>query len=826
MRVAYAWGFACLLVLAGLGCSVRDRTGLKIASATPRDAGARGGACDAAAGCDDDDAGPVASAAQSCQHGACWWSREGDGCNSVGMPGSADRPAPANASEDEVPDFYLGLTHMRLGETDEKGAMDREAWQRFGFDLDGVCSNTAGCLAARERLSCKPLSQQTSFDGVGCRDNTFASLMPVAAAVPEIGERFGLSELVYNCNLRRGTYNIVLKVSHYNGTANDADVRADFYTSPGMVRLSPWDCPDPDFEMRYPPWRASTQFKVDPDNLLGEVEEVGKLPDSKVADGEAYVRDGYLVMHFPDDMLLRFAQDGADGFRGFAVQASQNVWTGRLERAQTGVWTLRDGIFAGRMGSDDLILAFRRIGLCKGTGIDGFYDSVVEWVQQSADVLLDGTNDEERACDAVSFGIGFEASQLTVGPAEKSVELVECCDPGVAIEDCSSECGDGKRTAKETCDTAIAAGMPDACPTECPAIAECAPRVLDGVGCQAQCKLVDLPIGAADGCCPLGADATTDADCVAVCGNNVVERDETCDPPGSCPVCVVADQCLILSSQGSAQSCNISCTVSQVLDCVSGDGCCGADCSASEDSDCSTTCGNGTVEAAETCDGSGSRACPEDCNDDAPCTTDYMSGSVDHCNIVCTHVPVTQPRSGDECCPTGASANTDADCEAECGNRSVETGEDCDDGNADSGDGCTPDCRAEDPKEQCLASLEGDRKPECAACGCEKCQDLVLDCFVSDSAEDAALCSALVECGMEKQCASETCFCGSAPLSTCLFGMANGPCKAEVEAAGRSTFPGDLVTRSTDTNYPAGRANTLAACMRDNCPAECEIPSE
>jgi cysteine-rich repeat protein len=347
---------------------------------------------------------------------------------------------------------------------------------------------------------------------------------------------------------------------------------------------------------------------------------------------------------------------------------------------------------------------------------------------------------------------------------------------------------------------------------------------LVGEGCSKECKGTPITvIGEADGCCPTGADATSDSDCAAVCGNGVIEQGETCDPQTSCPVCTVTDRCLAVSTTGSADGCNISCSITVQSTCVNGDGCCPEPCTPENDNDCSSSCGNGTLEGNETCDGSGDNACPTSCDDGDACTTDYQSGSPNHCNVVCTHVPVTAAMSGDGCCPPGASANTDSDCMAECGNGKPEQGEECDDGNKNAGDGCTAECKRESGIDQCIAQLEGDRLPECARCNCEKCQDLVLDCYASDNSQDNELCTTLVACGLREMCASERCYCGSSPLTTCIFGTGNGPCKAEVEAAGRSSIPGDLVTRSSNRNYPLGRANALAECARENCSAECAI---
>jgi len=56
---------------------------------------------------------------------------------------------------------------------------------------------------------------------------------------------------------------------------------------------------------------------------------------------------------------------------------------------------------------------------------------------------------------------------------------------------------------------------------------------------------------------------------------------------------------------------------------------------------------------------------------------------------------VTATVDGDGCCPAGANANDDDDCAPVCGNGAIEAGEQCDDGNTASGDGCDAACMNE-----------------------------------------------------------------------------------------------------------------------------------
>lgn len=804
------------------GCSVYEKDLLKQrrsgepATAT-KDAAPSDAAPDSAKDTDAGDEGGLSvSSPQDCNWGDCWWSSGGsESCRSAGTPKPTDRPRISDRPS--VPDIYVGLTSLRVGSTDVAGKESETAWQGFGFDLDGTCTNSSSCTG-QTRQSCKPGSAAIPFDGELCRDNTFARLQPVIAAVPELGERFGLGEDVFNCELWRGGWNEIVRVSNYNGEPNDPQVRVDFYLSTGIQEELAWECPAKDFRTHYPRWLSSRKWGVVSNGLSGPITTPGTLPDSKVADVEAYVRGGYLVARFPDDSEQGFLGKG-DPYRGFSFKVQKALFVGQLVQSQDGTWNMRDGLMAGRIRKTDLVQAFRNIGFCEKGELGAFYESMLTYVDENADLRADGINDAIMPCDAMSFALGFEAAQLLPGSAVSAPPRRECCAAGQSDEECSAKCGDGKVSGAEKCDTAIAEGQAGACPKSCEPTDSCTPRVVSGSECNATCEPMPITMaGAMDGCCPKGANATTDRDCKAACGNGVVETGETCDPPSSCKPCMQTDPCAPLRTIGNADSCNVRCQAMPITQCGPQDKCCPGSCSRANDSDCSASCGNGVIDMGETCEMRGNIVCPANCNDNNACTADATSGSAANCNIICSHTPITQAMAGDGCCPPGVGANDDSDCRPTCGNKLVEGGEQCDDGNMTAGDGCN-NCMTETQQQQCLTRIGVDDM--CSQCVCSKCTSAGLACYGAANAGDVTACRNMVDCGRMTKCGNPDCFCGSADIVLCLAGGGNGPCKDQVAAAGKTSSLFELLAAADNPMLPLGRANNLAACVDMNCAAAC-----
>jgi len=172
-------------------------------------------------------------------------------------------------------------------------------------------------------------------------------------------------------------------------------------------------------------------------------------------------------------------------------------------------------------------------------------------------------------------------------------------------------CGDGRVSLAEKCDVAIAAGLPGACPTSCPPLADCVARALDGSDCQAACVVSAQSCTDDDGCCPAGCSESNDEDCSQRCGDGTVQSSEgeTCEPDSPMHACPSAADCDDRKScttdllGGSAENCNLSCSHAEITSLITGDGCCPTGANANGDGDCVARCGNGVREPGEDCDG-------------------------------------------------------------------------------------------------------------------------------------------------------------------------------------------------------------------------------
>jgi hypothetical protein len=290
----------------------------------------------------------------------------------------------------------------------------------------------------------------------------------------------------------------------------------------------------------------------------------------------------------------------------------------------------------------------------------------------------------------------------------------------------SPRCGNGRVDPGETCDTAIAAGAPGACPATCDDNVPCTDDMPVGSGCELECQhkpITEAHVG--DHCCATEGDP----DCLPTCMNGIVDSGETCDtaiPRGMAGACPTAMDCMpnaacATSMLVSAGTCAAVCVHYQIVTAVHDDGCCPPGAAYMVDHDCPRLCGNGVQDQGESCDVGipplARGACPTSCDDGDACTTDFMRPI--GCQAACQHLPITAPISGDGCCPKDEDGNplanrlTDTDCQPVCHNGVIEPGESCDDDLATHSNPALPKSCPEHPPDCPPAPMLRENVPGC-----------------------------------------------------------------------------------------------------------------
>jgi hypothetical protein len=281
------------------------------------------------------------------------------------------------------------------------------------------------------------------------------------------------------------------------------------------------------------------------------------------------------------------------------------------------------------------------------------------------------------ACDPVEVNFadaGIDAAEVSCDESACGETPDSCCPAACNANndiDCAAICGNGTLEPGERCDPL------ETCPSECPAQG-CQLYALEQPGtCFAQCAPAGMQTACvnADGCCPSGCNANNDDDCQPACGNGAVESGETCDPLTSCPATCPQVGCQLRSLENGG-TCTAACANGALQTaCVNNDGCCPSGCNANNDNNCQPGCGNGVIEAGETCDPL--NTCPSSCPAQGCQLRTLQNGGT--CGAQCVNAgQQTACVNNDGCCPSGCNANNDNNCQPVCGNGAVEGNETCD----------------------------------------------------------------------------------------------------------------------------------------------------
>ena len=216
-----------------------------------------------------------------------------------------------------------------------------------------------------------------------------------------------------------GQFTVLLRVYGYNGQPNDTDVTLAIYSSPGLDE-------DPCLPSSAAQWDGTDAWPVDAITVngmgtggmgagggcgaAGPGAEGYDVDDPKYLSQQGYVTEGTLVVDLPQSALVFSSGNSAT-----EIKLVGGFLTADLVEEANG-WAMRNGVLTGRWRVADIfgILPTVEDGgtpICKDNALFGPVKSLLCNYPDITSSVVGAA----APCDALSFGMGFEAEAAQLG---------------------------------------------------------------------------------------------------------------------------------------------------------------------------------------------------------------------------------------------------------------------------------------------------------------------------------------------------------------------------------------------------------------------------
>jgi hypothetical protein len=274
-----------------------------------------------------------------------------------------------------------------LGETDRAGVASSTAWQGYGRDIDGITT-----VVGNDQGECKRVAgaaSATQADGPGGIDNSFGknivafllALSPTpsknASDVIEVGGRTPM-------------------IAFGAPPPATGALPAFSFVTADTTGAPKWDGLDTR------PVAESSTSAGKPKTVFSN----GTLTAGVLGSGDASA-----------PFVLSFAFGGT-GTLDVPIRLARVSMTIAADGK-----TATNGTISGVVDAAEFEAAFVKVAgalstsLCSGSTLD----SIKQTIRQASDILVDGTQDPLKDCNAISIGVGFNAALVAVGPVAAPV---------------------------------------------------------------------------------------------------------------------------------------------------------------------------------------------------------------------------------------------------------------------------------------------------------------------------------------------------------------------------------------------------------------------
>jgi len=318
-----------------------------------------------------------------------------DPCQSSGFPSAPD---PSTSDPSDPIDVTLALHTIDTGTKVNPP-------QTWGFNLDKTCTCPQPNACKADQAFC---DREAGVDDEG--QNVFTELQTAAKAF-DAGGFF--DDSFFNNALIAGQSGLLVRLRGYNGKADDAQVKVAIYSSPGIETPTT------------PNWDGNDQWKVDTNYL-------NPTWDKPKYEADAYVRNFLLVASAAQIPIVVGSTSGQTveiNLNSGYIVAQLSVMGNQVDKMK--------GTLAGRWKAEDFLTSLQSVPdpvfkpgyLCQGRGI---FIVIQKAVCGHRDVIAQKDNGNlNLVCDAVSFGVGFDALPAHSGAPTMPSATGYNCDGGV-----------------------------------------------------------------------------------------------------------------------------------------------------------------------------------------------------------------------------------------------------------------------------------------------------------------------------------------------------------------------------------------------------------
>ena len=298
------------------------------------------------------------------------------------------RPAPSSAtsSPTDAIEGVLALSKLRLDTAADSGVAE-------GMNLDRTCT-CPGHDSCQRPAGPNAQALPPACDGPRGVDNAARGLFAVLA------QGKVSSEAAINDSIAKGSAGLVIRIRRYNGLPDDAQVDVAVYASQGFSGAGDAG----------PAFDGGDPWSIDQASVLNYWAETPRYVTTN-----AYVSGGTLVATLQLPVIV-----GWSSGQPIIVELEGGQIQAKITMAGAKISGLR-GKLGGRWRVDKLLTALQLVPdpldsskrLC---GDNPTFVALKSTFCSAADIASNPSDDGVGVCDAVSLGLGFEASAAVIGP--------------------------------------------------------------------------------------------------------------------------------------------------------------------------------------------------------------------------------------------------------------------------------------------------------------------------------------------------------------------------------------------------------------------------